>query len=259
MLWEADITASGPDAALAGLIDAWQAPGNKVFVLRNSDAADPKQWYSDHFPAIGTPVPFAEDATVSDREQQRTGEVWMEVRFDPTIPDAYRHSAEAQPLHTDGSYIAEFPNATLMTCVANATEGGETTFIEACDVVDALRSENPDLLEALTAARLRHARSGDSRTEYVIDTGSDPVLVNWNYYCVAKDVSAEERETAERFFRFLSCSPTIAARTLAVKLDPGDAVTWKDRQVLHGRNGFVAHAASERFLWKCAIDIGRFG
>ena len=37
-----------------------------------------------------------------------------------------------------------------------------------------------------------------------------------------------------------------------------NAVTWKDREVLHGRNAFVASAASERFLWKCAVDVGVF-
>ena len=47
-------------------------------------------------------------------------------------------------------------------------------------------------------------------------------------------------------------------RIKAVLLTPGDAVTWKDREVLHGRNAFVANRESERFIWKCAIDIGNF-
>jgi alpha-ketoglutarate-dependent taurine dioxygenase len=51
----------------------------------------------------------------------------------------------------------------------------------------------------------------------------------------------------------------IAEKTMAVKLNPGDAVTWKDRRVLHGRNGFQATRESERFLWKCAIDVGVLG
>jgi alpha-ketoglutarate-dependent taurine dioxygenase len=43
-----------------------------------------------------------------------------------------------------------------------------------------------------------------------------------------------------------------------VKLRPGDAVVWKDERVLHGRNAFRATEASERFLWKCAVDVGVF-
>src|SRR3546814_11115164 len=81
------------------------------------------------------PVAGVEDEILGSRDQQRTGEIWMEVRYDPQHPDAYRHSANAQPLHTDGSYIPSFPNATLMACVANAGAGGETTFIDADDLV----------------------------------------------------------------------------------------------------------------------------
>ena len=50
----------------------------------------------------------------------------------------------------------------------------------------------------------------------------------------------------------------IKEKTIAVKLLPGDAVTWKDNFVLHGRNSFVANNESERFIWKCSIDIGEF-
>jgi alpha-ketoglutarate-dependent taurine dioxygenase len=56
----------------------------------------------------------------------------------------------------------------------------------------------------------------------------------------------------------LQTDPGIKAKTQSVKLMPGDAVTWKDRELLHGRNAFVANQTSERFLWKCAIDIGQF-
>jgi alpha-ketoglutarate-dependent taurine dioxygenase len=64
---------------------------------------------------------------------------------------------------------------------------------------------------------------------------------------------------ADRFFDYLATSPLVRSHIQAVKLAPGDAVTWKDRRVLHGRNGFLATQESERFLWKCAIDVGQFG
>jgi alpha-ketoglutarate-dependent taurine dioxygenase len=258
MLWETEISLDRPQSAFEALQSAWKLHEKKVFVLRGGRVDDPRQFYTDKFPLIGTPVPLAEDATIGDREHQRTGEIWMEVRYDPQHPDAYRHSANAQPLHTDGSYIPSFPNATLMTCVANSGEGGETTFIDGADVVAALQSEAPALLEKLQSEPLPHARSGDSRIEKVIDMDGDAPLMNWNYYCVDKDLDAEKLALADEYFEFLQNSPTIQERTVAVKLMPGDAVTWKDRAVLHGRNGFVATRESERFLWKCAIDVGQF-
>ena len=36
----------------------------------------------------------------------------------------------------------------------------------------------------------------------------------------------------------------------------GDALVWKDSEVLHGRNGFIANKVSDRFIWKCAANFG---
>ena len=36
----------------------------------------------------------------------------------------------------------------------------------------------------------------------------------------------------------------------------GEAVFWKDSEILHGRSGFKPKMESERFLWKAAIEIG---
>ena len=258
MLWETHLSPANADTAFAGLTTAWQQPDNKVFVLRGRSIDDPKRYYTDHFDRIGTPVALAEDVTIGDRDHQRSGEIWMEVRYDPAFTDAYRHSANAQPLHTDGSYIPDFPNATLMACVANAGDGGETTFIHADDLVAALAADQPDLPEALSTTPLPHARSGDRRSEPVIDRSGPVTLLNWNYYCVDRNATPAERALADRFFAYLQTSPLVRSHLLAIKLGPGDAVTWKDREVLHGRNAFVASAASERFLWKCAVDVGVF-
>jgi alpha-ketoglutarate-dependent taurine dioxygenase len=75
---------------------------------------------------VGEAAGLAENAMVGDREHQRTSEVWFEVRYDPSVPGAYRHSSAAQPLHTDGSYIPSFPNAGMLTCVNQTSDGGNT-------------------------------------------------------------------------------------------------------------------------------------
>ena len=41
---------------------------------------------------------------------------------------------------------------------------------------------------------------------------------------------------------------------LKIKLNPGEAVIWKDDQVLHGRHSFSAKKDSERFLWKASYQ-----
>ena len=39
-----------------------------------------------------------------------------------------------------------------------------------------------------------------------------------------------------------------------IKLNPGEAIIWKDDQVLHGRHAFSATKDSERFLWKASYQ-----
>lgn len=260
IIWETNLSPASASKVFDELINAWSKEEKKVFVIRGTGLGpDPKDFYDKNFNLIGTPAALGEDVKVGDRSAQRSGQIWMEVRYDPKHPDAYRHSANAQPFHTDGAYIPSFPNATLMACVANAGIGGETTFIDGDVLVQCLKTENPDLYKRLCARNVRHARSGDERDEKIIDFIDGKVELNWNYYCVAKDIDAEGKEIAEDFFKFLQTSPGVKAATQAVKLQPGDAVTWKDRRVLHGRNGFVANQESERFLWKCAVDVGNFG
>ena len=260
MIWEMEFEPATPQGAFAKLTDAWKNDANKVFVLRaGNEVGDVKDFYNSYLEDIGLAHYFAEDVTVGDRSAQRSGKIWSEVRYDPRHQDAYRHSLNAQPLHTDGSYIPNYPNATLMACVANAGVGGETTFIDADDLLTALEVENPGLLNKLASHSLPHARSGDRRDAKVIENRDGGVWVNWNYYCVAPDIDAGGREIADEFFHFLNQSEAIKSKTLAVKLAPGDAVTWKDERVLHGRNAFVANEVAERFLWKCAIDVGNFG
>ncbi len=258
MLAIVDIDPQRTDHASSLILEAW----NRCRVLHIRNPAlrpdDVRAFYDRILPSIGTPYLLAEDVNVGDRNSQRSGELWMEVRYVPGVEDAYRHSANEQPLHTDGSYISSFPNATLMCCVRNAGEGGETTFIDGPRLVEALSKEDPALLRQLESVPMLHERSGDSRMHPVIRLTDDGPRLNWNYYCVSHQASAEALAVRERFFGFLQSSSSVAQAIVAIKLATGDAVAWKDETVLHGRNSFRANAASERFLWKCAVDIGVF-
>ncbi len=240
------------------ILDAWN-DALVVAMRATRPIADVRRLYDELLPRIGTPHFLAEDVRQGSREIQRTGELWFEVRYDPAFPDAYRHSANAQPLHTDGSYIPTFPNATLLCCVTNADEGGETVFIPAEALVAALGQERPALLQRLETVEVPHARSGDRRTHTVIRREHGELRLNWNYYCVDDRDAAEVHALREEFFAFLRDSPAVRAAIVPVKLHPGDAVVWKDDRVLHGRNSFSASKPSARFIWKCAVNVGVFG
>tara|TARA_R110001592_G_scaffold242912_1_gene503587 strand:+ start:1045 stop:1824 length:780 start_codon:yes stop_codon:yes gene_type:complete len=259
MIKYVDIFSTEVERSCTSLLEVWADPSVKVVVARPDIVPDDvKEFYESIFPLLGTPAAYAEDARISDRTRQRTGEIWMEIRFDPSIQNAYRHSSQAQPLHTDGSYIPGFPNSSLLCCVTNAAEGGETVFIDSKDLVDTLIKEKPDLYSKLVNKPIPHARSGDRRDDFVLKKNEGNWYVNWNYYCVSPELDDERRTTVEEFHEFLNFSPSVKHCLVPIKLEPGEAVMWKDNEVLHGRNDFKASSAGERFIWKCAFDVGVF-
>jgi len=238
------------------LKEAWQNPENKVFVLSPDEiVTDPRAYYESIFPLLGSPFALAEDVNLGSRDNQRSGNVWMEVRYDPNHPDAYRHSQNSQPLHTDGSYISNFPSSTILVCQANAADGGETTFLDSLDLYRVLKTERSDLLNFFLRKKILHKRSGDQRNDYLINVVSDKIIVNYNYYCLHRNVNDSLNKKFEDFQDFLIANKLIKKHTTGVKLKPGEAVFWKDDECLHGRNSFNPTKTSERFIWKCAIDI----
>lgn len=247
----ADTTA---DDCAKAVLEVW--PSSRVVHLAglrpNEDLRD---FYGRMFDGVGHAEPLAEDVAVGDRDNQRTGDIWMQVRYDPSIPDAYRHSANAQPLHTDGSYIPGFPNAGFLACQAMPGDGGATIFIDGKHVVEALDAEAPELRSKLEATPIPHARSGDRRVEPFLRFEGDEPVLNWNYYCVDPDVGADVVALREDLFAFLKNSPIIQAKTQRVKMSPGEAVLWKDDRILHGRDSFNPEETSDRFLWKAQVQV----
>lgn len=237
----------------------WENPSKKVFVLSPMEQVEnPRDFYEDLFPLLGTPFALAEDVKQGDRYNQRTGQIWMEVRYDPNHPDAYRHSPNAQPLHTDGSYIPDFPSSTILVCQANAGEGGETTFLDSNDLFAIMKKEKPELLNFFLHHKISHKRSGDQRIEPILQIKDDQIFLNYNFYCVDPELSDSERNKINEFQEFLLTNENVQKATTGIKLEPGEAVFWKDDLCLHGRNAFQPKKISERFIWKCAIDIFKF-
>lgn len=259
MLTEISINHQDFKGSCEEITNGWKNKNNKVFVLRSSERMkDTKLFYDNLLPYLGKAFFLAEDANINDRDDQRTGELWSEIRFDPSFKNAYRHSANAQPLHTDGSYIPSFPNASLMCCIKNEVEGGETVFIDSTKLVECLETEDQDMLKILKSTDVLHSRSGDTRNAKVINVNKDKIYLNWNYYCLKRDKEDKVASFLENFFNYLNNSSLLKRFLIEVRLKSGDAVIWKDSEVLHGRNSFRSSITSARHLCKCAVDVGNF-
>ena len=240
------------------IIDAWMIEDNKVFHLISNT---PKDRIRDFYEKIGNMVGkyklLAEDVNLGDRSNQQANKIWMDVRYDSNINDAYRHSSNPQPLHTDGSYNPNFPNATIMCCVTNTSSGGETIFLDLKKLVEILKQDDPELLEFLFIEDILHERTNYTNKKKILFIENKKLKINFNYFCVSKKNSEKSLKNVEKFFKFINTSEKIKKNISPIKLNAGEAVFWKDSEILHGRNSFIPKKDSDRFLWKAAIEIGR--
>lgn len=235
----------------------WRDKNLKVFTFKlNFKEKNIRDYYDSFFSAIGEFLPYAEDGRVKDRSKGRTGEVWMEVRNLSSVKNSYRHSTSAQPLHTDGSYIPDFPT-TIMVCLSNANKGGETIFVDIESALKDLKSFNIKLYDSVTSEEILHERSGESRISNIFYVKDGILKVNFNYYCVSDNNPAHvSKFTKELLDYFISIEQNQReeVNVLNIKLETGDCVIWKDDEVLHGRKAFFTSKDSDRFLWKAAYQ-----
>ncbi len=237
---------------------AWMLKNNKVFHLKSNIKKDYiREFYEKIGNIIGKYKMLAEDVKLGNRNNQRADKIWMDIRYDSNIKNAYRHSLNSQPLHTDGSYNPEFPNASIMCCISNTAIGGETTFLELKKLVEILKVDKPELLNFLLNNEILHERSGYINKKKILYTENKNYKINFNYYCVSKKNSKKKLQFVEEFFLFLNTSKKIKKNIRSLKLKSGEAVLWKDSEILHGRNSFIPKKNSDRFLWKAAINISK--
>lgn len=191
-----------------------------------------------------------------------TGEKWTYVCYDPTIPDAYRSSLNAQPLHTDGSYQIESPDATCMYCISTAPKGGETIFICGERIIQCLQSDRPALYNKLITIPVCFSRkfiNGENKkTRRIIERDDQGnVTLTWNYYRVDPDSSEEVKQMCSDFHNYLQDNIMNSDKILAIQLQPGEAALWLDEKLLHGRNSFTAQNYGDRNLAKVCLNIGQ--
>ena len=168
-------------------------------------------------------------------------ESWWDIRYDPSQSSVYRHSATAQPLHTDRAFRSRPATAALFLCERAATQGGATTFLDATALCETLEKENPDLLAQLRNRPVTFARGNiPGQTTTIISVRSGRPVVNWNRYRVAPNQAAEIYEMSDRFFEFLHARFETTGDLFRVNLAAGDVLIFKDQRLLHGREAFAA-------------------
>lgn len=212
-----------------------------------------RAYYDRVVELVGRPMDVGEDYV----DGQPTGGRWSEIRYSTAVPDdvAFRHSKNAQPLHTDASYVSSPPQVMWFYCDNAAPSGGETIFVSGQRLISELRESRPELLDRLTSQDVTYEKAGDERTRPIIEVSDDhQVDLNFNYYCALGSQSREGIELNERFFRYVQ-EELPQELIMEIGLRPGDAVAWWDHRVLHGRNAFEASTTGDRSIWKTGLHF----
>lgn len=228
---------------------------HEVTYLKPDTNPDELRSYYDAFvEALGTPIDIAEDFSAGGKP---TGERWAEIRFRDDVDNdvAFRHSSNAQPLHTDESYVSSPAGVMLFYCVHRASAGGETYYVSGGELVDWLDRREPELLQQLCTVDVRFSKAGDFKHRPIIVVDDDhSVDLNYNYFCAEPGQSEKALALNERFHEFLEAElPSELVRDVGLK--PGEAVAWRDDRVLHGRRAFEATKTDDRLIWKTGVVL----
>lgn len=249
--WLRVLDVAGMDVeALRALVRAEMA-GARALRLRNATPpGDPLAFWRAVGDAVGAPSDIVEDS-VTGMPMVAPG-TWMDVRFEPDRPDTYRHHKVGQPLHSDGAYTPrEFAQEiALFYLERQARSGGESLFVDAATVAAHARAHAPELYDALTTLPVHFGKAGaPGRTTTILSTREGRLKVNWNYFRVLPGQGEAVDRLREDFRRLLE-QMVEAGAVACFRLEAGDAVFFRDEEVLHGRRDFAAEQSGDRLLWK---------
>ena len=225
-----------------------------VHVSPDAPLEDPLPYWENVIEKIGSFKAVGEDSATGARLEEKS--IWMDVRYDPRYHTSFRHFNSAQPLHTDGAYEEEYPATAFFYCAKQAPSGGATLFLDAEDLVKALKSEMPALYEELISTDVHFSKLGGAgKTCRIVDFDEYGPRVNWNYYRVSQEQPDAVRDLAERFHQVLASRFVEQNDVLPLRLAQNDSVFFQDTRVLHGRHAYQAEEAGDRLIWKCYFAL----
>lgn len=198
---------------------------------------DPDKFYLDLIEYIGEPFRSEEDFCTKNK----TGSLWSDIKYIEEKSESFSHSNTRQPFHTDGAYESNAPDISFFYCLQKAKFGGATTFINPKTLIDCLIFSNKNLLEKIKQSIVHHLKGNDEKKIQILKNED----WNWNYY------RANKCEVVEEFHNFLEETIYKSGLYESVFLNPGEALFFWDKKLLHGRNSFLGN----RHLRKAGIYV----
>lgn len=194
-------------------------------------------YWSECAKRIGSPVPMEEDS-----KGNKTGSLFTDIKYPSNKKsESFSYSNTRQPLHTDGSYESKAPNTTYFFCMKESLYGGSTTFILLEELKKYIEIYDRELLNKIQNTEVIHSKGDDFKSRPIL---SDNKLT-WNYY------RCNDVPIRNEFHNFLESYIVGGDLCQSVKLKFGEALFFKDEELLHGRTAFLG----ERWLVKGGINV----
>ena len=209
---------------------------NKVIVVKNGKKNI--EFWDSCAKILGKLAPMEEDSIGN-----KTTSFYTDIKHPWHIEsNSFSHSNTRQPLHTDGSYESNSPDIVFFHCEESCDFGGYTIFVSLNQLKKTLKFYKKDLYEKITKKNITHQKGNDKKTMPIISGNK----INWNFY------RCEECDIRSDFHDFLENYIVNAGIFKKVKLKKGDAIFFKDQEILHGRTSFLGN----RWLIKGGIYEG---
>jgi len=177
-----------------------------------------------------------------------------------TRPDHLAYTSRALEPHTDNPYRDPAPTLQLLHCIRNASESGDTYFVDGFALAEDMRRDPSDDFARLSrhAAPFGYtAASGDhyaARSPIIRLNADDTVCgIRFNHRALGA-VDLGPVETAlwyDAYLRFARAADA-PERRLTLKMQPGDIVIFDNERLLHGRTEITGPA--DRLLEGCYAE-----
>jgi len=177
-----------------------------------------------------------------------------------TRPDHLAYTNRALEPHTDNPYRDPAPTLQLLHCIRNASEGGDTYFVDGFALAEDIRREGPEDFARLArdAAPFGYtAANGDhyaARSPIIRLNAEDAVCgIRFNHRALGA-VDFGPAETAlwyDAYLRFARAADA-PERRLSLKMQMGDIVIFDNERLLHGRTEITGPA--DRLLEGCYAE-----
>lgn len=168
------------------------------------------------------------------------------------------------PLHTDLPNQETPPGYQFLHCLANDSEGGESTFVDGLRVAEELRSQCPDHFKILAEQAIPfrfHDHDHDIRQHHTVinvDHFGNIIEIKYNAHIAdVFDLPANLMRDYYLAYRNLMARLRDERFKIEFKLQAGQMVVFDNRRVLHGRNKFE-NTHGRRHLHGCYIDRSEF-